>query len=67
MSREAPVGLVVAEKFLGLLIIVVGVITVYVTHTNPPMQPVATYSGIFTAAGLTLIALGIFLILAKAE
>jgi len=67
MGREAPVGLAVAEKFLGLLIIVIGVITVYVTYTNPPTQPVATYSGIFMAAGLTLIALGVFLILARAE
>ena len=67
MSREVPVGLAAAEKFLGLLIIVIGVIMVYVTHTNPPTQPVASYSGIFMAAGFALIALGVFLILAKAE
>jgi len=67
VSREVPVGLVVAEKFLGLLIIVIGVIMVYVTHTNPPTQPVAPFSGIFMAAGILLMALGVFLILAKAE
>ena len=67
MSGEAPVGLTVAGKFVGLLIIVIGVIMVYVTHTNPPAQPVATYSGIFVAVGIGLIALGVFLILAKAE
>ena len=67
MSREVPVGLTVAEKFLGLLIIIIGAIMIYVTHTNPPTYPVAAYSGIFMAAGILLIALGIFLILAKAE
>ncbi len=67
MSREVPVGLVVAEKFAGLLILVIGVIMVYVTYSNPPAQPVAVYSGIFIAAGIILIALGVFLILVKGE
>jgi len=67
VSREVPVGLTVAEKFLGLLIIIIGAIMIYVTHNNPPTYPVAAYSGIFMAAGILLIALGIFLILAKAE
>ena len=67
MSREVPVGLAVAEKFVGLLILVTGVIMFYVTHTNPPAEPVASYSGIFMAAGVVLMALGVFLILAKAE
>jgi len=61
------VGLVVAEKFAGLLILVIGVIMVYVTYSNPPAQPVAVYSGIFIAAGIILIALGVFLILVKGE
>ncbi|KPV62386.1 MAG: hypothetical protein AOA65_1837 [Candidatus Bathyarchaeota archaeon BA1] len=67
MSREAPVGLVIAEKFLGLLIILVGALLVYVTYTNPPTGPVSPFSGVFMAVGFALIALGIFLILAKAE
>jgi len=61
------VGLAVAEKFLGLLIIIIGAIMIYVTYTNPPTQPVAAYSGIFMAASILLIALGVLLILAKAE
>jgi len=67
VSREVPVGLAVAEKFVGLLIIVIGLIMAYVTYTNPPTYPVAAYSGIFLAAGILLIALGVLLILAKAE
>ena len=60
-------GLTFAEKFLGLLIVVIGVLTVYVSHTNPPSQPVMSYSVIFMAMGFLLIALGAFLVLVKAE
>ncbi len=67
MSREAPAGLIIAEKFLGLLIILVGVITAYVTYINPPTLQNASHSGIFIAVGFALIALGIVLIIAKAE
>ncbi|MFQ6080893.1 MAG: hypothetical protein ACE5OW_04425 [Candidatus Bathyarchaeia archaeon] len=67
MSREMPMGLTVAEKFVGLLIFVIGVIMVYVTYNNPPTQPAASYSSIFMAAGTVLIALGVFLIITKVE
>jgi len=67
MSEEKPIGLTVAEKFFGLLVILIGAMTVYVTYTNPPGDIVAPFSSIFIAAGLALIAIGIFLVLAKAE
>jgi len=67
MSEEKPVGLTVAEKFFGLLVILIGIITVYVTYTNPPGSIVAPFSSLFLAAGLVLIAIGIFLVLPKAE
>ena len=67
MSEEKPIGLTIAEKFFGLLVILVGVITVYVTYTNPPGGVVAPFSSLFIVAGLALIAIGIFLVLAKAE
>lgn len=67
MSEEKPIGLAVAEKFFGLLLVLIGVITVYVTYNNPPGDVVAAFSGIFIAGGLVLIAVGIFLVLAKTE
>jgi len=67
MSEEKPIGLTIAEKFFGLLVLLIGVITVYVTYTNPPGDVVAPFSSIFIAAGLALIAIGIFLVLAKTE
>jgi len=71
MSEEKPVGLAVAEKFFGLLVILIGAVTVYTTHNDPPGGIVHgeafPFSVIFTAAGFVLIAIGIFLVLAKAE
>jgi len=67
MSKEAPTGLSIAEKFVGLLTIIIGAIAIYVTYTNPPAGQIARFSSIFIAVGFALIALGIFLVLAKAE
>jgi len=61
---EAPIGLTIIEKLVGLLMIAIGAITFYVTYTNlsSAVNPV-----IFLATGIILIALGILLVLAKAE
>ncbi len=67
MSEEKPVGLVIAEKFFGLLVILVGAVTVYVTNNDPPGDFVAPFLLIFIAAGIALIAIGILLVLAKTE
>ena len=67
MSEERPVGLMIAEKFFGFLIILIGVVTVYITYNDPPGGFVAPFSPIFIVAGLLLIAIGIFLVLAKTE
>ena len=68
MSGErAPSGITVAEKFLGLLIIIVGAILTYVTSTNPPTQPVAPFTNLFITVGILLIGLGIFILTAKTE
>jgi len=65
VSEEAPIGLTVAEKFFGLLVMVLGIITVYYTVTSPPTGDVAPFSGIFTAAGFILIGIGVFLLFSK--
>jgi hypothetical protein len=67
MSEEKPIGLTIAEKFLGLLVILIGALTINFTYNDPPEDIVAPFVGIFIAAGIALIAIGVFLILAKTE
>lgn len=69
---EAPAGLEIAEKFFGLIAIILGALTVYYTWTSPPDLPPGVPSGtwllsIFIVAGLVLIGIGAFLMLAKVE
>jgi len=67
MSEEKPIGLAVAEKFFGLILILIGAVTAYATYSNPPGDVVKPFSGIFIAGSFVLIAVGIFLLLARAE
>ena len=69
MSKQAPLGLSVAEKFFGFLAIILGALLVYFTYTNPPASGgyVANYAFVFVIAGLVLVAFGIFLLLTKVE
>jgi predicted phage tail protein len=68
---EAPVGLIIAEKFFGLVAMIIGALTVFYTYVSPPDSPPAVPSGwlssIFIVAGFVLIGIGVFLMLAKAE
>jgi len=65
MSTEAPIGLTIMEKLLGLVIILIGAITFYVTYTN--MASVGVQPVFFLAVGFVLVVLGIFILIAKAE
>lgn len=67
MSEEKPIGLTIAEKFFGLLVIIIGALTINFTYTSPPGGVVAPFAVIFIAAGIVLIVIGIFLVLAKTE
>ncbi len=68
---EAPVGLIIAEKFFGLVAMIIGALTVFYTYVSPPDSPPAVPSGwlssIFIVAGFVLIGIGVFLMLAKVE
>jgi len=62
MTREEDVtGFTIAEKFFALLIILIGTIVVY----NTTISPGLVYPVFFALGGLALIALGVFMILAK--
>jgi len=65
LGSEAPVGLTIMEKLIGLIMIAVGAVTFYATYTNLaslPADPV-----IFLATGIILIVVGILLLSAKTE
>jgi len=65
MSEEAPIGLTIMEKLMGLIIILIGAITFYVTYTNMASTgPLLTF---FLAVGLVLVVLGIVIVIVKAE
>jgi hypothetical protein len=66
MSEDAPIGLAVAEKIFGLVLIIIGAVVAFYSST-PPAGDISQFSGMFTAAGLVIVAVGIFLVIAKTE
>lgn len=65
MSEEGSVGLTAAEKFFGLILIIVGALATYFTLTST--RALGVYTGFFGFLSIILLALGLFLIIAKAE
>ena len=65
MSEEGSVGLSVAERFLGLLVIVLGSLAAYYTYTS--IQVLENFAGFFGFLSIVLIIVGIILITAKME
>ena len=65
MSEEAGFGLMVAEKFFGLILIIVGAVATYFTFAST--QALREYTGFFGFLSIIVLALGIFLIIAKVE
>jgi len=65
LSKEAPIGLTIMEKLIGLLIIIIGFITFYVTYIN--IASIGSNPVFFMVLGLALIVVGVFLVIAKAE
>lgn len=64
-KEEVPVGLIFMEKLFGILLMVIGGITVYSTYTN--MGSAGTLPGLFLAGGTVLMIVGLLLFIAKAE
>jgi predicted membrane chloride channel (bestrophin family) len=62
MSKEAPFGLAIMEKLIGLIMIAVGAIAFYVTYTNLSSAPAPAP---FLLASMILAVVGVFLVLAK--
>ena len=66
MNRaKAPIGLTIMEKIIGLLMIVIGTLTAYVTYTD--LGRLGLNLMLFLAAGIALILIGFFLVTVKVE
>ncbi|HDI01356.1 MAG TPA: hypothetical protein ENF78_02885 [Candidatus Bathyarchaeota archaeon] len=64
-EMEVPGGLSIAEKLLGLVILVLGVLAIY--YTYQALEALGQIWPIFMALGAFLIVIGLALILARAE
>lgn len=65
MSEEGGFGLKLAEKFFGALLIIVGALTSYYTFTS--ISNLGVYTWLFGFLSVFILALGLFLIIAKTE
>jgi len=65
MSEEGGFGLEVAEKFLGLIIFIVGILTLYYTVSSS--DALDGFTGLFSFLSIILVALGFVLLIAKVE
>ena len=66
MSVDMPIGLAVAEKLFGVILIIVGAIIAYLS-VNHPAGDISHFAGIFVAVGIVIAVIGVFLLMAKAE
>jgi len=53
MSENMPIGLAVAEKLFGLILIIIGAIVTY-SSINPPAGDISHFSGIFVVTGVVI-------------
>ncbi len=66
MSEEGGgFGISLAEKFFGLIIIIVGAMTMYYTFTST--DALNDYVGFFGFLSILLVAIGVFMVIAKTE
>ena len=66
MSKETPVVVALAEKILGVVLIILGAIIAYYS-TIATGSDFSQLSGLFTFAGLVIAVIGVFMLIAKHE
>jgi hypothetical protein len=66
MSEDVPMKLTLAEKIVGLVLIIVGALTTYYS-LNPPPGDISEFSGILIVIGLVVVVAGFFLLIVKGE
>ncbi|MBC7129850.1 hypothetical protein H5T51_01340 [Candidatus Bathyarchaeota archaeon] len=65
MSTGRTSGLTTAEKFFGLILIIVGALAAYFTFTSS--EALSVYTGLFGLLSIVLVIVGVLMIIAKAE
>jgi len=65
MSEESSTGITVAEKFFGLLLVIIGALSIYYTFITS--QTLVAFTGFFALLSAVLLVLGIILIIARPE
>jgi hypothetical protein len=64
MSEDAPIGLTVIEKLLGLILIIVGALFALDSVNSLPIG-ISQFSGLLTAPGIIVFVVGVFLLITK--
>jgi hypothetical protein len=64
-SEEGGLGLKLAERFFGFILIIMGVLDMYYTFTS--LDTLGLFTGFFGFLGLILLVIGWILITAKTE
>lgn len=65
MSKNSAFGISAAEKFLGLLLMIIGALDAYFSISSS--EVLGAYTWFFAVLGFILLALGILLLIAKTE
>jgi hypothetical protein len=65
LSEEGGFGIKLAERFFGLIILIVGVLMLYYTLTS--LQDLGSATGLLVFINVILIVLALFLLTAKTE
>jgi len=65
MSEEGGFGVAVAERFFGLMLVIIGGLAMYYTFTST--DALEAFTWFFGFLSIILVALGLFLITAKTE
>lgn len=65
MSTEGSLGIALAEKFFGLILVIVGALITYYTLTS--VETLGTYTGFFGFLSVIILILGLILLTAKTE
>ncbi len=64
-EEEGGFGITLAEKFFGLIIIIIGAMITYYTFTST--SALGSFTGFFGFLSVFLLAIGVFLLIAKTE
>jgi len=65
MKTEDFFGLTVIEKFSGIILMIIGALSIYFTFTST--REISNYSSLFGILGLILLIAGLLLLIVKSE